>query len=534
MTRLEYRQQKIQQKRKQTPFREFVKEICSWQPMTFYKWSWPLARYPETERIGTIVDAATFVDTIDISLWAGWPTDLSLPFLTQLTQLQAQTAMPAVRHFYPTENASYADTVWYVKNGYLSHLSFFAENIFYSFYVAGESRNIYNSFLVIDGSESVYMSKGIIRSHTVFYTKHAYNCSDIWFSSNLTGCKECLFCHDLVNASYCLDNEELEKDTYYKKKAEILTRKQKFLEYYKNISSAGMNIASENVEGTFIMHSRDIQQSSYVYQVHTGRNLLMTGNFTGKEGILERMYDNFTTWLNAYDIYGGMWCSPGNHCYCCKNSGDVSNIYYCSFLMNCSYCLGCIGLKNKSYCILNKQYEKEGWFEEVDRIFEAMEQDDTLWSFLPPSMNPFYFNDTAAYLIDDSFSKEEVEKEWFLRREEEVKVDIPDGMEVVKTSELGEYEGWKQTPLASGHSPLSGGPNEKAPLIRGGGSSEARDGGVWKTRYIDPSILNKVIQDEEGNVYRIVKMEYDFLMKHGLPLPRLHRLDRLKMNFKIS
>jgi len=26
-------------------------------------------------------------------------------------------------------------------------------------------------------------------------------------------------------------------------------------------------------------------------------------------------------------------------------------------------------------------------------------------------MNPFYFNDTAAYLIDDSFTKEEVEKE---------------------------------------------------------------------------------------------------------------------------
>ena len=37
-----------------------------------------------------------------------------------------------------------------------------------------------------------------------------------------------------------------------------------------------------------------------------------------------------------------------------------------------------------------------------------MEQDGTLGDFFPASMNPFYFNDTAAYLIDPTFTKEEV------------------------------------------------------------------------------------------------------------------------------
>jgi hypothetical protein len=37
-----------------------------------------------------------------------------------------------------------------------------------------------------------------------------------------------------------------------------------------------------------------------------------------------------------------------------------------------------------------------------------MEKEGTLGDFFPGSMNPFYFNDTAAYLIDDSFTKEEV------------------------------------------------------------------------------------------------------------------------------
>jgi hypothetical protein len=44
--------------------------------------------------------------------------------------------------------------------------------------------------------------------------------------------------------------------------------------------------------------------------------------------------------------------------------------------------------------------------------------------------------------------------------------------------------------------------------------------------------MKKVIVDEKGNYYRIVKMEYDFLMKHALPLPTLHWLDRMKMGFQ--
>ncbi|MDP2669890.1 MAG: hypothetical protein Q8O99_02570 [bacterium] len=47
-------------------------------------------------------------------------------------------------------------------------------------------------------------------------------------------------------------------------------------------------------------------------------------------------------------------------------------------------------------------------------------------------------------------------------------------------------------------------------------------------RTIHPDILKKVIRDEQGNYYRIIPMEYKFLKKHGLPLPRVHRLDRLK------
>jgi hypothetical protein len=53
-------------------------------------------------------------------------------------------------------------------------------------------------------------------------------------------------------------------------------------------------------------------------------------------------------------------------------------------------------------------------------------------------------------------------------------------------------------------------------------------------RTIDENILKKVIIDDAGNCRRIVKMEYDFLVKYGLSLPRKHRLERMKENFRIG
>lgn len=47
----------------------------------------------------------------------------------------------------------------------------------------------------------------------------------------------------------------------------------------------------------------------------------------------------------------------------------------------------------------------------AEKIFASMEADGTLGDFFPANMNPFYFNDTVAFLMDDSFTKEEVEKE---------------------------------------------------------------------------------------------------------------------------
>jgi len=65
MSDLQKRQKKIQIKRMHTPRRDFVKEIVSWRPITFYRNGDFISRFPETERIGTIISHKEFDDKRD-------------------------------------------------------------------------------------------------------------------------------------------------------------------------------------------------------------------------------------------------------------------------------------------------------------------------------------------------------------------------------------------------------------------------------------------------------------------------------------
>jgi len=61
MPDLSYRQKKIQEKRKQTPRREFLKEIASWFQLSFYKNNGIISRYPETDRCGIVYEVDAYM-----------------------------------------------------------------------------------------------------------------------------------------------------------------------------------------------------------------------------------------------------------------------------------------------------------------------------------------------------------------------------------------------------------------------------------------------------------------------------------------
>jgi len=366
-------------------------------------------------------------------------------FFGSLQELFSSVKHPSLFGAGNWENCDYADGGWYSKNVYLSFIfGWESENVMYTRNTKFSS-HIYNSTAIWSSCEFVHQSTFITNSYQVFYSRWVEGSKNIWFSSNMIGCEECFWCNNQTNKKYMIFDKQCTPEEYEREKKRLLSDKDQFDALYKKVSwNKVTNPHAENVTNAHVACS-----------VKDARNLLYSWWST----VRTNYYDVLAwgAWNHMYGVY--QWVYFSDHIYCSAHINWSMNIFYSYNLREC-----------------------------------------TLWKFLPSTMNPFYFNDTVASLIDGTFTKEEVETAWYLRRDEEIKVDIPEWMDVVSSNDLNQFE-----------------------------SLTAE----WE-REIDPSILKKVIQDTDWNYYRIMPMEYKFLKKYWLPLPRKHWLSRLKDNFIIG
>lgn len=514
MSNLEKWENIIKEKRKKTDFRVFLKEIASWNPIILHRNNWIISRFPETERIN-ITSISDYTKNRESLYWKWNQYIFENNFFSNFQKLLKEVKMPSLIQL-NVENSDFADTTYSSKNCYLCFSWFNSENSLYT-YEPWDAKNILNSVFVNNNSENVYMSTWISNWSNVFFSKFISNSHNIYFSSNLIWCQECIFCDNLVNQSYHILNKKLEKDEYFRLKTLILKEKEKFLWYYEKLNKKWLNFWSTKSNWSFIIESENIENWYFCTLLKNWRNLVITWKKSWNDNFFD-VINSWWWWWN--DFYWVLWVWWSQNIYSSISIAKCSNMYYCYNCNDCSFCIWCIWIQNKQFCILNKQYSKEQWYELADKIFSQMNDEWILWNFFPGSLNPFYFNDTMAYLIDQSFTKDEVEKQWYLWREEEIKVDIPDGAEVVyvRPPLTPPYQGGEQIP-----------PLDKGRL--GGVLSDYQGYDSNWNWFINPEILKKVIKDENWNVYKIVKMEYDFLMKYSLPLPEIHWLDRIKMWF---
>jgi len=493
---IKHYKQIIKDKRKNTEFKQFIKEILSWTPLVFHRNNGFISRWPDTPRIN-ICSIKEFDQNKDnlIENWIDYDFDDN--FFENFSKLFKSINFPNFFHFWVNSNCDYSDIPLYSKNVYLSSSVIKdCENIFYSFTVRWNCNDIYNSLYLHNGCSNIYFSRWILKSYKVFYSSYINNSNNIWFSSNLTWCNECIFSETLENCSYYIENKKYEKEEYFIKKEEILKNKKEFLNYYKKTNSIWKNHSNINVKWNFITESEDVENWNYVSNTKNARNVILVWSKEWNRDFFD-VCPGGGGWGN--DFYWIAWgWDWSNNLYCSAQVWSSSDVFYSIYLQACSFCIWCIWLTNKSYCIFNKQYTKKDWEILAEKIFSQMDNQQILWDFFPWELNPFYFNDTFAWLIW-WFKKEKITKDSYLWRDEKIKTDIPEWAELIKSTELNKYQGF----------------DEK-----------------WNWK-INADILNKVIIWPEWNYYKIVKMEYDFLVKHGLPIPEIHWMDRMKLNLGV-
>lgn len=337
----------------------------------------------------------------------GQPFNFSKTFFEQYAALQRNVPQPSLS-VWNSENADYCNYIGHVKNSYLIFGSVYSEDCYYgSPYYSKDCLDT----LVVRECEECYECIDCRK------LAHCFYCQDCWHSDNLLfcydcqGCTECIGCAGLRKKSHCIFNEQLSKSEYERKKTELdlchpevqrlLMQKLRTLSLaipHRYMQSA----QGESVSGNYVYQSKNVHDSFYADRCEDVR-------YSAQVVDLKDCYDNNYTeenelcheYLGAYQVT--------RVCFS-KFCNKVSDSLYCDACHQDSHHLfGCIGLKRKAYCILNKQYSREEYEELIPKIIEHMRKDgggamkrageasSASWGeFFPVTHSPFGYNETVA------------------------------------------------------------------------------------------------------------------------------------------
>jgi hypothetical protein len=404
-----------------------------------------------------------------------------------------------------SENCEYCQNIAYSKDCYLNTVSWKLRDCYYSSNMAtGEL--LIDSFFTMD-SKICYECVEGYNLYECFYCSRCESCTRCRSCYDLHGCQDCAFCVWLVNQQYCLFNEQLTKDEYEKQiwliHREWLIDAHSYLDRYEWLlaycdrhtmhlvqtqDSYGNNLV--NTDHTIFSYNlKNAQYCKYRWFGDTGTHAqdLTVG------GELELCYEGIVP-DNSYQA--------GFTVFCWK----CSDVWYSEMCHSCQHCFWCIGLKNQSYCIFNKQFSKEEYEIQVGKIIQHMMQSPPnpqsygqlpyqgameRWEFFPSELSPFAYNHTIA---QDYFSqsKENIVSQWLQWIDEETEFNVPVGTIVIPWDQLD------RNPHTIGN-----------------------------------SILSQAIRCvESGRPFRIMSKELEFYRTYSIPLPIKHPLMRYRSRLK--
>ena len=460
-----------------------------------------------TEEIISIFSPSQKLKVYDRAYWwsdawdpmnYGRDYDFSKPFFQQFKELLEET--PLVNVFNTNAvNSEYCNHVEDSKDCYLLFASIWNENVSYS---RGPVR-CKDSFdlLQTEKVESCYDLADSEECFKGFSSREVKSSNHSMFLLDCRNCSDCFGCINIRNKTHCFFNQQYPKEEYDQKIKELDSGSYKnFLRVFEKFNAFKLKhirrfahlTNTVGVIGDHVSNTKNCYRCFSIFQntedcaylTHGGAQLRDSYDSYGI-GAGELMYEVIDTGIassRVLFIVVGRGGHSAVYGYNCHNSDDI---------------FACVGLRNKSYCILNKQYTKEEYEKLVPRIIEHMNQMPytdkkgiiyKYGEFFPPELSPFSYNETIAQEYFPLLKEEALEKGYSWKDPEERNYeitlqaeDLPDHIKDVSDSILKEIIG-----CAHQKAPPAGGCNEQC--------TEA---------------------------FRIIPQELQFLRKMNLPLPRL-------------
>jgi len=396
-------------------------------------------------------------------------------------------------------DSEYANFGINLKNCYFVAGSEVAEDSAYIFGPNIYSRECFDIHSTLN-TERVYDSVGVEKSQGLRFSQNCVGCNDSYLLYDCKNCMDCFGCVGLRNKQFYIFNQSYSREDYRAELEKLapwtysglVVARDKFNKLKLTVPRKFASIIkSENVTGDEISNARDC-----IYCFDSKDNVQNCKYCLGALHGAKDGHDATVAWKTAELFYEVMSTDAQRAIGTALIWGGF-DIFYSFNCFDCNNIFGCIGLKNKSYCILNKQLTKEEYESLLTKIITHMNEVPYVdkqgkiykyGEFFPSEISPFDYNETIA---QDRFPK----------TKEEV---LSMGMH------------WRDTENKKYEITIK---NDKIPN---------------DIRAVPDSILKEVIEcghkgdcsDHCSTAFRIVPQELQFLRKMKVPLPRLCPLCR--------
>lgn len=348
--------------------------------------------YPPNSPLKIISQTEWFSDQFD-ALEYGCDFDFQKPFFEQfnvLLQVVPYANMVVVNN----ENSDYTTGTAFCKNYYLINSSEYCEDCYYG-KLLQSCKNTVDSAYIYD-SELLYQCFNLRNAYNCHYVYNSQNVTDCFYSDNLNNSKNCFLCTNLNSKEYYFLNEKLSKAEYHKKVEDFLKQHklEEILKIFNKLRKERVYkyaniVASENSSGDFIRNCKNCQNC---FDVNDSEDCCYVNVGVKTKDLLDcsNMYINPEL---SYQVLGTIATFNVHFCIYVFHSSDL---LYCQHCHSSQNCFGCVGLKNKKYCIFNKQYTKEEYEELVPKIIEQMQKTGEWGEFFPVTTAPFGYNESLA------------------------------------------------------------------------------------------------------------------------------------------
>ncbi len=335
-------------------------------------------------------------------------------FFEQMLELRNKSNYMGQETLYSTlQNTPYANAAAYQKDCFMIFNADYGERCVYSTSYANltESLDTYRT----NSSELCFECVEAYKCFKCIYSENIESCSNVMFSKNLSGCTDCFGCINLRNKNYYIFNQEYSREEYKEKIKSFNLDTQdgviNMLEKVKNFyltqpyrATIG-NSMNLNTTGDMVYECKNVKNAYQVSNTEDSRyiQMLIMGptkdcyDYTVWGYGVEKLYECLTVGEGAYNTHFSAQCWPA----------AIEN-EYCMYTIQSKNCFGCVNLKRKQYCILNKEYSKEEYEKLRIQIIDDIKNNPYIdkngrkWSygeFLPIDLSSYSYNETVANSI---------------------------------------------------------------------------------------------------------------------------------------